>query len=128
LFCLEENPFAALNFFWPKLHQQIRIEGKVEKVQGKEADDYYSSRALKSRIGAWASLQSQELPSRMELMKRVAEYGLKFGLNPPRPEHWHGYRIVPDYFEFWQEGEFRLHDRNVFELKNGNWENKKLYP
>jgi pyridoxamine 5'-phosphate oxidase len=125
---LTHNQNIAVNFFWPTLNRQIRIEGEVEEVKGQEADDYYNSRHLQSRIGAWASLQSQILPSRATLLKRAAEFGLKFGLKPPRPEHWHGYRIKPRYFEFWQEGDFRLHDRNVWELKNGEWESCKLYP
>jgi pyridoxamine 5'-phosphate oxidase len=125
---LTENPQVAATFYWMDLQKQVRIEGVVEPIIGKEADDYYHSRSLKSRIGAWASLQSQILPSRAELLKRAAEFGLKFGLNPPRPEHWHGYRIIPSRIEFWQEGDFRLHDRTVYTNTEKGWEVTKLYP
>jgi pyridoxamine 5'-phosphate oxidase len=125
---LAENPQAALNFYWMDLMRQIRIEGKVEKVEGHDADEYYNSRALESRIGAWASKQSEKLESKAELLKRAAEYGIKYGITPPRPPHWHGYRVVPRYFEFWKEGTFRLHDRDCYELKDNAWQHFKLYP
>jgi len=125
---LAENPQAALNFYWMDLMRQIRIEGKIEKVEGAETDEYYNSRAHGSRIGAWASKQSEILPSKAELVKRVAEFEIKFGFNPPRPPHWHGYRLVPNYFEFWQEAKFRLHDRDCYKLENSKWLNFKLYP
>lgn len=125
---LQENPFASLSFYWMDMQRQIRIEGKTEAVTGKEADDYYNSRHLESRIGAWASKQSEKLGSRAELEKRVENFSARFGTTPPRPPHWHGYRLIPDYFEFWQEKSFRLHDRDIFELKDGNWNNFKLYP
>ena len=126
---LRENPQAALSFYWMDLMRQVRIEGIAEPVTGQEADDYYNSRALESRIGAWASKQSEILPTAEELLERNAEFAKKYGITPPRPPHWHGYRIKPDYFEFWQEGKFRLHERECFRLgANGNWESFKLYP
>ncbi len=126
---LKENPQASLSFYWMDMQRQIRIEGNVEPVTGQEADDYYNSRALESRIGAWASMQSERLQDRQELLDRVSDFGKKYGITPPRPPHWHGYRVKPDYFEFWREGDFRLHERDCFQLKaDGNWESFKLYP
>ncbi len=126
---IAKNQNVALNFFWADLQKQIRIEGVTEKVEGAEADGYYNSRELGKRIGAWASLQSEILPKREDLFRRIQDFMEKFGDNPPRPPHWHGYRVKPDYFEFWQEGEFRLHERDVFERrKDGSWAHYKLYP
>ena len=125
---LKENPHAAISFYWMDLQRQIRIEGSVETVTGREADDYYNSRALESRIGAWASKQSERLYDRQELLDRASEFGKKYGITPPRPPHWHGYRLKPEYFEFWQEGAHRLHDRKCFRLDDNSWESFKLYP
>lgn len=127
---LDSNPYISICFYWMELEKQVRIEGKVEKVSKEEADEYYNSRALGKRIGAWASKQSEVLPNRDELMNRVAEFEEKFGENPERPEHWNGYRLVPSRIEFWQEGELRLHDRQVFERQSptDSWQDHKLYP
>ena len=125
---LAENPQAALLFYWMDLQRQIRIEGNVEAVSAKESDDYYHSRELGKRIGAWASKQSEVMGSHQELEKRIEEYGEKFGENPPRPEFWHGYRVVPKRFEFWQEGKFRLHQRDVFERQTNGWKHFQIYP
>lgn len=125
---LNRNPRAALLFHWKSLHRQIRIEGKVEDVTGEEADAYYTSRARLSRIGAWASLQSSTLPDRAELMRRVAEFEAKFPAEIPRPPHWGGYRLKPVAFEFWQDGEFRLHDRTVYTPQGAGWATSKLFP
>ena len=125
---LNRNPRAALLFHWKSLHRQIRIEGKVEDVTGEEADAYYTSRARLSRIGAWASLQSSTLPDRAELMRRVAEFEAKFPAEIPRPPHWGGYRLKPVAFEFWQDGEFRLHDRTVYTPHGAGWATSKLFP
>jgi len=127
------NPYAALNFYFMNQSRQIRIEGKLSLVSTVEADEYYNSRALGSRIGAWASKQSSQLQSRDELIKRTKEYEQKFGDNPPRPDYWNGYRLTPNLFEFWEEGEFRLHNRVQFTTTNANlttpdWQIKKLYP
>ena len=108
---LSENPRAALLFFWKSLHRQIRIEGTVEHVTDAEADAYYASRSLKSRLGAWASAQSQPLSSRGALMAEVAKVTLQQGANPSRPPFWGGFRITPVEIEFWADGPFRLHDR-----------------
>lgn len=125
---LNRNPRAALLFFWKTLHRQIRIEGEVEDVSGTEADTYYASRARLSRIGAWASLQSSTLPQRGDLMRRVAEFEAKYPGDIPRPPHWGGYRLKPASFEFWQDGEFRLHDRTTYAPAGTGWAISKLFP
>lgn len=127
---LLSNPKAALCFHWKSLRKQIRIQGVIEKTSEAESDDYYNSRARESRIGAWASLQSSELPSRNSLMERVKFYEDKFaGIdNPPRPPHWSGFRIIPHKVEFWQDGEFRLHERELFLWQNNQWVKSVLYP
>jgi len=123
------HPHAALQFHWVELERVVRIEGRVEKSDPVEADAYFASRPLASRIGAWASAQSEELSSRAALVARTAEYGLKFGLNPPRPPHWGGYRLVPDYWEFWQGRRSRLHDRICYRLQSeGGWSRHRLSP
>ena len=108
---LAGNPCAALQFHWVELERVVRIEGRVEKVADHESDAYYRSRPLDSRIGAWASPQSQVIPSRTVLVTNAAKYGAQFLLQPPRPPHWGGYRLVPDRWEFWQGRKSRLHDR-----------------
>ncbi len=102
---------AAFVIHWKSLRRQIRVRGTVTREEGEKADEYYASRSLKSRIGAWASEQSQPLDSRASLMAKVAEIGLKKGLNPERPPYWGGFRITPLEVEFWADGAFRLHDR-----------------
>jgi pyridoxamine 5'-phosphate oxidase len=126
---LENSPKAALNFHWKSLKKQIRIRGDVMRVSDDESDEYYFSRPLGNRIGAWASLQSQPLNTRQDLIDRVREYEKKFGDAPPRPEHWGGYRIIPFSIEFWQEQEHRLHSRLRFQKNSsGDWETSELYP
>ncbi|WP_343684753.1 pyridoxamine 5'-phosphate oxidase [Asticcacaulis sp.] len=120
---------AALLFHWKSLRRQVRIRGTVELVSEAEADEYFASRARNSQIGAWASEQSRPLESRFALEKRVAEYGLKFGIGAvPRPPHWTGFRIVPTEMEFWRDKPFRLHDRLKFERAGDGWVKSKLYP
>ncbi|KAB7616332.1 pyridoxamine 5'-phosphate oxidase [Amylibacter sp. SFDW26] len=102
---------AAIVLHWKSLRRQIRVRGTVVREDGDVADEYFNSRPLKSRIGAYASKQSQVLEHKADLVKRVAEYGLKLGISPPRPDFWGGYRIQPTEFEFWSDGAFRLHDR-----------------
>src|SRR5690606_14896312 len=126
---LAANPFAALQFFWIELERVVRIEGRVEKVSEEESDAYFCSRPLAHRIGAWASGQSEEIADRGVIVAKAAEYGLKFGLKPPRPPHWGGYRLKPDYWEFWQGRASRLHDRFAYALKaDGSWARSRLAP
>ena len=113
---LAGNAHAALQFHWVEMERVVRIEGKVEVVEGDKSDDYYASRPLASRIGAWASPQSQVIDGRGMLIAKAAEYGLKFGIHPPRPPHWGGYRLTPDRWEFWQGRRSRLHDRLRYRL------------
>ncbi len=127
---LHNNPHAAMCFYWEILRKQIRIEGSISPVSEEEADAYFHSRALKSRIGAWASKQSQPLDSRATLLKEVAKQTARFALQDvPRPEFWSGFRLTPDYFEFWQNGEYRIHDRTCYQKNtDGTWGNHLLYP
>lgn len=126
---LSGNPFAALQFHWVELERVVRIEGRVEKVDAGESDAYFHSRPLDSRIGAWASPQSQVISGRSVLVANAARYGAQFLLQPPRPEHWGGYRLVPDTWEFWQGRKSRLHDRLRYRLQaNGEWTRERLAP
>ena len=126
---IESTPFAALQFHWVEMERVVRIEGRVEKVSDKESDEYYVTRPLASRIGAWASPQSAVIQGRGPIIAKATEYGLKYGLNPPRPPHWGGYRLVPDYWEFWQGRTSRLHDRITYRLQDdGKWIRERLAP
>jgi pyridoxamine 5'-phosphate oxidase len=125
---LAVNPKAALLFFWAELERQVRIEGLVERVPPDESDDYYRTRPLASRIGAWASPQSEPIPGKTWLMARAAEMGLRHGLNPERPPHWGGYRLRPELIEFWQGRPSRLHDRLRYRLDGTTWERARLAP
>ena len=108
---LAANPWAALQFHWVELERVVRIEGRVEKVSAEESDAYFSTRPLDSRIGAWASPQSQVIASRGVLVANAAKFAARHLLNPPRPPHWGGYRLLPDAWQFWQGRPSRLHDR-----------------
>jgi pyridoxamine 5'-phosphate oxidase len=126
---LAGNPFAALQFHWVELERVVRIEGRVEKISGDESDAYFNSRPLDSRIGAWASPQSQVIEGRGTLVANAAKYGAQFLLQPPRPPHWGGYRLVPDQWEFWQGRKSRLHDRLRYrQEKAGDWVRERLAP
>lgn len=125
---LSENPHAALLFHWHELERQVRIEGSVEKLPEAESDAYYASRPLESRIGAWASPQSDVISGRTYLLGKAAEFTLKFGLNPPRPPHWGGYLVRPAKIEFWQGRPSRLHDRMLFTHKDDAWKVERLAP
>ena len=127
---LQERPFAALNFCWPELERQVRIEGSVEKISEADSDQYFHSRPVSSQIGAWASPQSQAIPSRSFLEDREKQMALRFQTETlHRPPHWGGFRLLPTYFEFWQGRASRLHDRIVFErLTTEEWTRKILAP
>ena len=125
---LAGNPYAALQFHWVELERVVRIEGRVEKTSDAESDAYYASRPLDSRIGAWASPQSQVIPGRTLLVTNAARYSAQFLLNPPRPPHWGGYRLVPQEWQFWQGRKSRLHDRLRYRSENGAWVRERLAP
>jgi pyridoxamine 5'-phosphate oxidase len=126
---LAANGRTALLFYWKSLSRQIRIEGTVTDVTDAEADAYFATRPRISRLGAWASQQSRPLESRAMLEARLAELKAKYpGENIPRPPHWSGYRLIPNYFEFWQAREFRLHDRLTYTREGAGWRAARLNP
>ena len=126
---LAANPFAALQFHWVELERVVRIEGVVEKVSDAEADAYFHSRPLDSRIGAWASPQSEVISGRGVLVANAAKYAAQFLLDPPRPPHWGGYRLRPDSWQFWQGRKSRLHDRLRYTLNaDQQWVRERLAP
>jgi pyridoxamine 5'-phosphate oxidase len=125
---LAKNPHAALTFLWKELERQVRIEGRAEKVTAEESAAYYATRPLGSRIGAWASPQSEVIVDRGWLEKRWEDLGREHGENPPLPPHWGGYRIVPDYVEFWQGRLSRLHDRVASTRPGHDWKTARLAP
>ncbi|MDX6304378.1 MAG: pyridoxamine 5-phosphate oxidase [Blastocatellia bacterium] len=126
---LNDNPRACLLFYWPQLWRQVRIEGGIEKVSTMESEAYFQSRPLGSRLGAWASNQSEVVDSREVLEARFAELEKRFGNDVPRPEHWGGYRLKPGSIEFWQGRDNRLHDRLLYRLQeDGSWSIERLGP
>ena len=125
---LAGNPYAALQFHWVELERVVRIEGTVEKVSEEESDAYFQSRPLDSRIGAWASPQSQVISGRGVLVANAAKYGAQFLLQPPRPAHWGGFRLRPERWEFWQGRKSRLHDRLQYRQDGVIWVRERLAP
>lgn len=126
---LHATNVAALNFYWPAIDQQVRVEGTVEPVTPEEADAYFATRARASQLGAWASHQSEPLTSREELEARLAELTKKYdGAQVPRPAHWSGYRVKPERIEFWKAHEFRLHWREEYVKSGAGWEHHWLNP
>ncbi len=126
---LAANGRAALLFHWKSLHRQVRVEGAAEPVTAAEADAYFATRDRGAQIGAWASEQSRVMEGRLDLEKRVATFAAKFGLGAvPRPPFWSGFRVKPERIEFWSEGRFRLHEREVFSRNGEAWRIDRLYP
>jgi len=127
---LADNPYASLLFYWIELERQVRIEGTVVKTSPEESDRYFESRPLGSRIGAWASEQSQVIESRAMLEAREKEISAQYGEHPPRPPHWGGYRLIPDAIEFWQGRPSRLHDRLLYtrSADSSDWQIARLSP
>ena len=127
---INETAKGAICFYWKSLNRQVRLTGSVNKVSDQVSDKYYQSRSRGSRIGAWASKQSRELESREVLMEKVKLLESKYDEDIPRPTFWGGFALKPDEFEFWEDGDFRLHDRFVLKptaLKN-EWTTKRYYP
>ena len=127
---LAANPYAAVTFHWVELERQVRIAGRVEKVTAAESDVYFQSRPSQSRIGAWSSPQSNVIPSRDALEQFFDDYQERYSdvTAIPRPEHWGGYRVIPERIEFWRDGAFRLHDRIIYQPDGSGWRTTRLYP
>ena len=125
---LAENPRAMLLFCWEELERQVRIEGAVERTSAAESDEYFASRPLGSRLSALVSPQSEPIARREELEARIAAAAKQFANEPPRPPHWGGYRVIPEWFEFWQGRQDRLHDRLCYARAGDNWKIERLAP
>ena len=125
---LDVHPFAALQFHWVEMERVVRIEGEVTRVSDEESDAYFAVRPLDSRLGAWASPQSEVISSRAVLVANAAKVSARYGLHPPRPAHWGGYRLVPTLWEFWQGRSSRLHDRLRYRLAGDDWVRERLAP
>ena len=126
---IKENNNVALNFHWKTQNRQIRIEGIANIVSKEVADSYFKTRPRNSQIGAWSSNQSDDLPSRDELVKNIKDFEMKYkDKDIPRPSHWNGYLVMPNLIEFWQEMPFRFHDRVLYLKSDNSWKIKKLYP
>ena len=125
---LASNPWASLQFHWVELERVVRLEGRVEKISAQESDSYFHSRPLDHRIGAWASPQSQVISNRSVIEKAAFKYTAEYPKDPPRPDHWGGYRLKPEMWEFWQGRKSRLHDRLRYRLNGKGWERVRLAP
>lgn len=126
---LSAHPRAALVFYWKTINRQVRVEGPVELIDERQADEYFATRPRGAQLGAWASRQSEPLPSRARLIRRVLQAEARYmGRAVPRPPHWSGYRVVPEMIEFWYGKSSRLHDRFRFSLHDGHWQRQRLYP
>ncbi len=125
---LLDNPLASLLFWWREFERQVRIEGKIEKISRKDSEEYFNVRPLKSRYGALSSNQSEIVKNREVLEKRFSDLEKQFGENPPTPENWGGYKLLPNKFEFWQGRRDRLHDRICYEKVNNDWKIYRLQP
>lgn len=126
---LEQHPWACLNFWWPQLERQVRVEGRVQKVAPEQSDAYFASRPYESQVASAASPQSTEIPSRAILEEQITELRREYPDAVPRPAHWGGFCLVPDYFEFWQGRKARLHDRLAYTVQtDGSWKVARLAP
>ena len=125
---LDQNPNTCMHFPWFALQRQVIVTGKVEKIDADRAEEYFLSRPLESKLGAWASRQSEKVESREALEKTYLEMQEKFGDNPPKPPHWGGFALIPETIEFWQGGPSRLHDRFMYSLENNHWTVQRLNP
>ena len=125
---LDQNPNTCMHFPWFALQRQVVVTGKVEKIDADRAEEYFLSRPLESKLGAWASRQSERVDSREALEKTYLEMQEKFGDNPPKPPHWGGFALIPETIEFWQGGPSRLHDRFMYSLENNHWTVQRLNP
>ena len=125
---IELNPNVCLNFFWPEMERQVRINGSISRLSEQESDDYFNSRPYESRIGAWCSPQSQVIESREVFENKIQELKKKYPNEVPRPENWGGYTIVPNEIEFWQGRASRLHDRFLYSKEGENWTINRLAP
>lgn len=125
---LSGNPWAALQFHWVELERVVRIEGRVEKISGRESDEYFRSRPFDHRIGAWASPQSQIIADRSVIERAASKYLAEYPKDPPRPTYWGGYRLKPELWEFWQGRKSRLHDRLRYQKEADGWKRERLAP
>ena len=125
-----ETKKAAICFYWKSINRQVRVVGEIKKISGEVSDQYFHTRSFGSKIGAWASMQSQPLKNRETLLSKVEELKKKFDENVPRPKHWGGFQIIPNEFEFWQDGDFRLHDRFILKpiYQSKLWKCQRHYP